>query len=538
MSKRITNVKKGGGAKKVLGAIAAVLVAVIVIGVVSLYSIVDSGFIQRHQVAMETENYKVTTAMMNYYFNTMYQNYSSSLKSMGLDTTKSLKEQDYISGDMTWFDYLMDMTKSNVEQVLVLCEAAKAEGFELSDDESHDHSPDETLAAMEAVAKQGGVDLEYYLEFYYGEGVNEKVFRQCYELSEIASHYSEHMTDSYSFTEDEWDTYYKENLDTFRKVDYLSYSFKVETAPAATDATDDEKAAADALKAEEAARLEGLAGELAACADADAFKAYVENYLTNDLYKDMTEEELAEKNVNIAEKVDDCLTTGATNSATSDLNTWLFADERVAYETYQSKNDAGDSFTVYMILPCESTEDLGYACMYRDTYNLKNIRYIPFTVADYNNSAEDAKAAAEEVFETYKDDPTEEKFIELADPETGYGDPNYEGGLVEGFDKGALGDEVDAWLYDSARVAGDCTVITVADKGSYMIYYVGDGETKWQAQADSALKEKQYSEDYEALKEQYPCKSLSKGLNLVSEVVLPDTTQDTQNAQAVQAVQG
>ena len=535
MSKRITNVKKGGGVKKVLGAIAAILVAVIVIGVVSLYSIIDSGFIQRHQVAMETENYKVSTAMMNYYFNTLYQNYSSSLTSMGLDTSKSLKEQDYISGEMTWFDYFMDLTKSNVEQVLVLCEAAKADGFTLSDDDSHDHSPDETLASMEAVAAQSGVDLEYYLEFYYGEGVNEKVFRQCYELSEIASHYSEKMTAGYSFTEDEWNTYYNENLDTFRKVDYLSYTFKVETEAAADDATDDEKAAADALKAEEATRLEGLAGELAACADADAFKAYVENYLTNDLYKDMTEEDLASEDIDIAEKVSDCLTTGATNSATSDLNTWLFAEERVAYETYQSKSDAGDSFTVYMILPCENADDLGYACMYRDTYTLKNIRYIPFLISDYNDSADDAKSAAESVLATFNDDPTEDKFIELADPETGYGDGNYEGGLVEGFDKGALGDDVDAWLYDSARVAGDCTVIDVADEGSYMIYYVGDGDVKWQAQADSALQEKQYSDDYAAFKEQYPCTALSKGLNLVSEVVLPESsTQDTQSAQVVQ----
>lgn len=537
MSKRITNVKKGGGAKKVLGAIAAILVAVIVIGVVSLYSIVDSGFIQRHQVAMETENYKVTTAMMNYYFNTIYQNYSSSLQSMGLDTSKSLKEQDYISGDMTWFDYLMDMAKSNVEQVLVLCEAAKAEGFTLADDDSHDHSPEETLAAMEAVAKQGGVDLNYYLEYYYGEGVNEKVFRQCYELSEIASHYSEHIADSYSFTEDDWNTYYNENLDTFRKVDYLSYTFKVEATKTADGATEDEKAAAAALDKEEATRLEGLAGELAACADAEAFKAYVENYLTNDLYKDKTAEDLAAEKIDIAEKVEDCLTTGATNSATSDLNTWLFAEERVAYETYQSKNDAGDSFTVYMILPCENADDLGLACMYRDTYALKDIRYIPFLISDYNNSADDAKAAAESVFATFNDDPTEDKFIELADPEKGYGDGNYEGGLVEGFDKGALGDEVDAWLYDSARVAGDCTVISVAEKGSYMIYYVGEGDIKWQAQANVALQEKQYSEDYEALQEKYPCQTYSKGINLVSEVVLP-ATEDTQSAQAAQMVQG
>ena len=44
MSKRITNVKKGG-AKKVLGTIAAILALIIVVGVVGVYNYIDSGAI-------------------------------------------------------------------------------------------------------------------------------------------------------------------------------------------------------------------------------------------------------------------------------------------------------------------------------------------------------------------------------------------------------------------------------------------------------------------------------------------------------------
>ena len=65
MSKTITN-KKKGGAKKILAIVAAILAVVIVGGVVLTYNIVDSGFIQRNKVAVSSENYEVTSAMMTW----------------------------------------------------------------------------------------------------------------------------------------------------------------------------------------------------------------------------------------------------------------------------------------------------------------------------------------------------------------------------------------------------------------------------------------------------------------------------------------
>ena len=519
MSKRITNVKKSGSGKKALGIVAAILVIVLVGGIVASYSIINSGIIERNQIAMKSENYEISSAMMNYYFNTLYQNYSSSYSALGLDASKPLKEQKYTE-DQTWHDFFMNLAKNNVRQLLVLAEAAKADGFTLDSDESHDHSADETLAAIKTVASTYGVTLDYYLENVYGEGVNEKVFRQCYELSEIASHYSEKMTDSYKFESADWDKYYKENKDTFNKVDYLSYTFKVEETKVDKDATDDEKAAAKALDKEEAERLEKLAGELAATKDADAFKTYVESYLRTDLYKDKTEEELKKDKIDIDEKIEDLLTEGATNSTTTDLNKWLFDEKTVANATYQEKSKDGLSFTVAMILPAAST-DLEDDCLYRDTYTLKDIRYIPFLSSSYKDSAKDAKAAAEDVFNKYNVKPTEEKFAALAasSEEGGYGDGNYEGGLVEGIDKGAIGDEVDAWLYDSARKKGDCELIEVDGKGTYLIYFVGDNDVKWEYLANNYLVNDKYTEEYSKLEDKYTVKTLSKGLDLVSGVV-------------------
>ena len=125
--------------RKVIGIIAAVLAVAIVAGVLIIYNIYDSGFIQKKTTALETENYKISSAMLTYYYNSTYQNFASSygsaLSSMGLDTTKSLKDQQMSGGDGTWYDYFMSSAKSNAQQVLVLCEAARAEGFELTDEQ-------------------------------------------------------------------------------------------------------------------------------------------------------------------------------------------------------------------------------------------------------------------------------------------------------------------------------------------------------------------------------------------------------------------
>ncbi len=318
--------------------------------------------------AVKSDNFFVSTAMMNYFFNTLYQQYSDTYAQMGnLDPSKSLKEQTYSEGT-TWHDFFMDMTKDNVRQLLVLCEAAKAAGYKLDHCKEHDdHSAGPLLKDYETYAKIYGLSLDYYLKVTFGKGVNTEVFKQCYELSNLASHYSEHMVDSYDIGSDELEKYYLENKDNFEDADY----------------------------------------------------------------------------------------------------------------------------------------------------NLKNFRYIPFEKSSFRDNEEDAKEAAEAAFAAYKDKPTEDNFIKISDE---YQATSYEGGLVEGVDKGAIGDEVDAWLYDSARKKGDCEVITVEGKGSYLIYFVGDGDIKWQYHAKNAIQLDRYTLDYAALEKEHTVKYSEEGL---SEVDVP-----------------
>lgn len=517
--------KAEGKAGKVIGIIAGILAAILVLGAFAWYYV--PGIVTANKKAVTSENYKVTAPMMTYYFNSSYQSYVSSYKDylsyVGLDVTKSLKDQNTQDGQ-TWYDYFMDGTVSSVKQLLVLNEAAKADKDFDKEDEVKSFV-DESVESLKSQAQSYNVTFDYYLRSVYGNGVTEKVFRNCMELSERASLYSSELASRYEYKEADWDKYYEENVDNFRKVDYLTYTFSVQATAVADDATEDEKEAAAAADKAEAARLKVVADGLAAAKTEEEFYDFVENYLRTDKYKDMDDAALEADNVDIDALVTGCLKEG-TSYSESELGKWLFEDARKGFETKIEESEDGNSVTVSMILPAEDS-DIGSACLYRDTYTLKSYRYIPALIEEMSTD-DAAKTYIEDVKKQFDDDATEDNFAALA-AEDKYGDGNYEGGLVEDADKGVLCDEVDEWLNDSARKAGDCDIIHSDAKGYYLVYFVGDGMQKWQASANSSLIGNAYDAEYAELEKQYSenFKTDDAACRLVKEVDLSGAAETT-----------
>lgn len=536
MSKKNQN-KKGNGASKTLKVIAAILTVVIVAGVISVYSILSSGVIEKNTVAAKTEHYTVTTSMLNYLYNTSYQNLVSSagsyLKDLyGLDTNKPLDEQKY-AGDDTWHDYMLDTARSQLTEALVLAEAAIAAGCKL-DEHDLEHI-DETMNSIESYAKQYGVSKKYYIKNVYGPSVTEEAIRSCIEILSLAEKYQKELVDTYDYTAEDWAKYFEENEKDFLKVDYLTYTFAVEkekddkkdstttkkeettaakaeakTKDADTTAVDTTTAKGDDKK--EPAKEQGYAEELADCKDADAFKAYVENYLKNVKYANLTAEELEEDDIDIDALVDGCLKEGQTATGTTELAKWLADDARHPYETRTDFDEKNGKYTVYMILPAQN-DDLDYNCKYRQTYVLKDYYYIPVAVnsseKDTKKAMDAAKKTAEDILKEYEKDATEANFEALTD------EHKYGGGLLEAADKGAMSEEVDEWAYSADRKAGDTAIIEIEKQGYYVVYFKGDNITSWENTADSALKNDHYSKDYETYKDMYKVTYYKKGVELV-----------------------
>ena len=492
-----TKNSKNSRLKTVLITVACVL-AVAIIGSVFTYTLLgNNGYFLRHTVAVKSENYEVNNAQMSYFFTT---NLSSELSKnstvyqyYGLDTSKSLKTQNYPSGG-TWYDYFMQsVTIPSVKQMLTLCEQAKSVGFELSDDDRA--SIDESIQTIKDTASQKGYSVSQYVMNYYGYGVNLKDVRSAMEMSQLAYSYYNSVMDSYEHSDSDLAGYFSEHENDFLKIDYLSYTFKVSDVKSTdTDASTDTSAESkeEDEDAEYKAQIKASADSLAAITDVEQFKAYVENYLKTVVYASETDTDKLDGNVTSA--MSKLETKGASYSEDSDEIKALF-DMTEANKTFLHTHDDG-TCEVYLLT----------APKYREEYTTKNARVIALSSSDSGcitstidtinealNSAEDKDA----------------KFIELADE---YSRSTAKDALYENIGKDDFDiDEMNAWLWDESRADGDRDIFSKESTSSststssttyyYIVMYKGDGMIKWKFDVDTAMKNAQYEEAYKGFEE-------------------------------------
>lgn len=520
--KKYSAKKTEGAWKKPVGIICAILAVVLVLGAFAWYYIPASGIVQKNKAVMKSDNYKITAAMAEYLFNSQYQNYAQSyqqyLSMVGLDVTKDLKTQDFPQADgtvNTWYDYFMESAYSQLQQSVVLCEAAKADKDFTIDNDGIAERVNEAIDSMKDFAAQNNVPFDYYLSKVYGPHVDENVVRQILTMSEIATAYSEEIDARNEFGEEDWNKYYEDNKNTFLKVDYIKYEFKANTETLADDATEEEKAAAEIKNNEALAKAKEAADAAKALTSADEFNAYIENYIKTVVYAGMTDDELAEDGKDIAAEVEACTVKKATNSSETELNTWLFDAARKGYETYSE--DGETSYTVYMILPAGGN-DTGAACTYRDTYNLRSYKYMKFTVGeDAFSTLEEAKGVADEVYGTFESDPTAENFATLSEKEGA----DYTASEASSADKGVVCDAVDEWVFDDSRKEGDYTIVN-DDNGYYIVYYVSTDKIAWQNAADNQLRSDAYSAKLEELTGSVKCDKVATAADIKGLVSIVD----------------
>ncbi len=311
------NKKKVSGAG-IFVAIAAILVVVaLLVGAIGVLN--DSGWFARSQTVVETENYRVTGTMMNYFFMTQfnsyyeyyYQLYNSYFKNqydsvyelMGIDPAKSLKSQ-YMSAKegeekVTYFDYYMGMTESYVTQMLTYCEFANKAGIELDEEDirSIDKSLENlksTYESQKAMYEQFGMSyystFSAYLAATYGTGVKERDVRAALELITLAAKFEEKLNtekEELLLSEKDYATieqFAKDNPASFLMADYYSYTFEIKSKDYENDA-DFEAAKKDILEKAKA---------LSESADKETYKAAV-----IELLKDAEMKSYREKNWNL-----------------------------------------------------------------------------------------------------------------------------------------------------------------------------------------------------------------------------------------------
>ena len=309
VSKR--NNKKGLSSKAM--SIIALAVTIAILLMVVAFVLIGNGVLNRWKKAAESENFSVNANMMSYYFYSIYSNftneYSDYMSYLSLDTSKSLKEQEFggaydtsllevpegFSG--TWFDFFANQASSDVYKMLLYLEEANARGLSLTDEEKDEIT--ETLKTTAEYYGYTGRNLNTYFSLQYGKGVAMKDVQKAIEYSTLAGKAQTAIYEEYEAwlkaNPSEIDSKYESNKKDFDVVDFIYHTFTVSYDEIAKrelgdsyqtllkDNEANQKKVLDAYKAE-IAEAQAKANELSKITDETKLKGAILNIVLGDAY--------------------------------------------------------------------------------------------------------------------------------------------------------------------------------------------------------------------------------------------------------------
>lgn len=155
-------------------------------------SVIEGRPIYDDAVAMQTDHFSVTPGMMAFFFYTYGGELIAEMeKTVAYDSSKTLHDQIYADG-LSFYDVLMNSTLQRVSEMLIYCEAAHAANVTLSEGQRAAISNDITSLRVEAASY--GLELETYLQQFYGPLIKAEDLQRIYECEALAASYSATVT--------------------------------------------------------------------------------------------------------------------------------------------------------------------------------------------------------------------------------------------------------------------------------------------------------------------------------------------------------
>ena len=463
--------------KKIIGISVAGVVAVGLIGVVAYNTIASTGYFLRNTVAMKSDNFQVDNAMMTYFVKDQYfafaDQYGDSLSYFGLDSSKSLASQACGIQEGTWLDYFLSQTKETVKNDLLFAEKAKAEGMEL--DENDKKTIDETIASFKTAAETNKVTIKQFYSQVFGKGIKENDIRRALEFTALANKYNSKYQLSLKYTDEQYQTHFKENESSYIKADYVYVNVPGETE----------------------AEIKVNAKIFQSCKSVEEFNKLLRDLYTKTETKSVLEDEkLAseadltdDQRKDIAEHVEEDMANakGTAYKPAADAESveafqkWIFEAGRKVNDIYTQETPANEenktSYSMKVYIVVKPT--------YFDDNILVKARHIMFTKDKYE-TLEKAKAKADEVLALYKAEPTTAKFEALVKEYSEDSNSIANGGLYEQITNDKDSWPFAEWCYAEGRKAGDVAVVQ-SSVGYHIVLHEGNGDIAWKAEAKQKM---------------------------------------------------
>lgn len=464
-----TGEQKGSKTRnRILGAIAAVLVIVLIIG----SFVVNSNYFYTKSAALSVGDTDYTTAEFNYFYYTAYNQFYSGLgdyASLIIDKTKPLDEQYYVEGQ-SYKDYFTQSAITQMTEVTVAYDQAVAQGLTLSDEDKA--SIENQLSTMDIYASiyGNGTGTDGYLAQIYGKGMNRQIMEAIMTKVALASAFYDTKIDSFEYTEDEIKAAYAEHKD-----DYDIFSYRVFYV-----ANNDDAEAAYAV-----------ADAIAAAKDGAEFARLVRENASEESASSYAEDDAT------------LYTTPGSSLSSYDYGQWLKDSARSENDTTVIESSSGEGYYVVMFVQRDD-----------NNYNTVSMRHILVKVnADENGEiTEEAKAEAKAKIEEIQTafeatDKSEESFAALANEKSEDTGSNTNGGLYETIAHNQMVQPVNDFIFDAARKSGDTGIVYYEGDnytGYHLIYFVGEDMPYCDYIADTNLRAADYQAWLENAQTSYP----------------------------------
>lgn len=363
----------------------------------------------------------------------------------GIDTSSDFSQQMY-SDTMTWGDYFQELTVDNIIRSKSLKAEADAAGFTY--DTTEEYSKFEE--SVKDAASQAGVSTTEYLKQLYGPYATMSRISDYVKEAMVTTAYYKQLTEEKTPADDEIQTYYNENQDSYDSVDYrvtiINAELPTEPTELADPVEETDEGTEETADSSEKAYVPSEAEIKKAMADAKVLADEAEATVA-------TDGELKENT--------------RKSSAVALIRDWLFDSSRKAGDTTVLEDTNGNKYYV-----------LAFEKRYLDETPSADLRVVML-----NNEGE---KDAQSILDEWKNgDATEESFAALCDEYSI--DTSVEGGLYEEITKTGMQENLASWIFAKERAAGDTEIIQVDDTYTYVVYYVGANSPEWKLEIKNTL---------------------------------------------------
>ena len=197
----------------------------------------------------------ITAAEYDFYYYNLYNNYAQYV-SYGYVPTTAEGEFDLtaacgITGyeDTPWGDYIKIATQKQIQDSYILAYNAEQAGVALTADSQS--VIDSFLSNVDSYAASYNMTADEYLTTLYGDAATKQSLEPVVNRYMLANQYMTSLSGSFTFTDDELQTYYTANADSYSNTDLPIVRHILFMAPKGvdgyTDATEEEIADAKAL---------------------------------------------------------------------------------------------------------------------------------------------------------------------------------------------------------------------------------------------------------------------------------------------------